>query len=218
MPTKYSKSRKTYRRKRSKYSWNSVAGNAKWAAQRALKGFNYLKSLINVEKKFLDVTNNNQAIGSSPVVYPLTQMATGDDYKTRDGNSIKASSILIRLSAVLDTSAEQTFVRMLLVRDMEQNTSTPAGSDILESNDYLSPISHVNGKRFYVMCDKYLNLTKTGNSKMIKCYKKLYHHIRFSSSSSTDTREGNLYLLLISDQAVNTPTIDFTSRLRYIDN
>lgn len=198
------------------YSGISSAGSAAFAA---LKGVQYLKSIVNVERKFLDYNQVNQVIGTSATVYPLTQVAGGDAYNQRDGNSIKAASLLLRITAVLNLPSEQSFVRCILLIDNEQRASNPTSTEVLENpTDYLSPINHINGSRFTVLRDFFLNLRKDMNALISKKYIKLGHHIKYSSTTSTDTKEGNIYLLLISDTSMNAPTIDFDSRLRFIDN
>lgn len=218
MPKKYSKKSKKGSKKSSpgffskKYSIGEMAAGA-W------KGVKFLKDLVNVEHKYFDVMQSNQAIGTTAVIYPLSQIAAGDAYNQRDGNSIKLESILLRLTAVLNTSAEQTFIRAILFFDDEQRGTTPTASEVLESSgDYLSPINHLNGLRFRVCRDKIINLRKTDNAQLVKMWCEPKRHIRYSSGTNTDTKEGNVYLLLLSDQATNTPLVDFDSRLRFIDN
>lgn len=189
------------------------------AGMAALKGVRYLKSLINVERKYLDYNQVNQTIGTTPTIYPLSQVGGGDAYNQRDGNSIKAASLLYRMSAVLNPAVEQSFVRAIIFIDHEQRASDPTAAEVLEqSTNYLSAINHLNGTRFTVLRDLYLNLRKDMNASMVTKFLRLGHHIKFSSTTSTDTKEGNIYLLLISDTNVNAPTIDFNSRLRFIDN
>lgn len=148
----------------------------------------------------------------------MTQIATGDTYNTREGLSIKAISFLLRLSAVLNAAAEQTFLRIMIISDTEQRGTMPTGAEVLETVDYLSPMNHLNGLRFRMILDHTMNLTKTVNAKQYQRYSKFSQHIKFSDVNATDTKEGNLYLVLLSDQATNVPTVDFNFRLRFIDN
>lgn len=214
---------KRYRRRkrvvRRKPGWASYARSGISLAAKAFALAKYLKSIVNVERKFFDVAQTNQAIGTTAVIYPLTQIAQGDAYNNREGNSVKAKSLFYRQTTVLNTSAEQTFVRVVIFKDMEQNGTSPTAAQLLESSgNYISPLNHVNGTRFKILRDHIVNVTKTLNAKQYETYIRLSNHIKFSDSASTDTKEGNIYLLLLSDQATNTPTIDFNSRLRYVDN
>lgn len=216
--------KRTYRRRR-RYGggggfasgYRAIAKHTNWpTVWGAIKD---IKSLMNVERKFFDEMQVNQAIGTTAAVYPLSQIGTGDTYNTREGLSIKCISHLLRLTAVMNVSAEQTFVRLIIFRDEEQRSSTPTGSEVLEvATDYLSPINHVNGRRFTIMRDHTINLTKTYNAKLYKNFSKAQFHVKYSGVNSTDTKEGNLYLLIITDQSTDTPLIDFDSRLRYVDN
>lgn len=215
MAPRFSKKR-NYRRRstpwwRKKYSAFSLAKKA-WSAAK------YVKSLVNVEKKYFDKTDVNINPTASGTVLPYSQIAQGDAYNQRDGNSVKANSLLMRCSTTLNTSAESTFVRCILFIDNEQNASTPTVANVLESVGYLSPLNHVNGSRFAVLKDKTVTLKKDMNAVCFKWYLKLRHHIKFSSGTATDTREGNIYLLLISSEVTNVPDFDVLSRLRFIDN
>lgn len=186
-------------------------------ASKAWAGVKMLKGLINVEKKFFD-TSNSASISNSGIIYPLSQIAVGDTYNTREGNSIKAVSDLIRLSANLNTSAEATYLRLLIFLDTENQGSNPGVTDVLESANYLSPLNHVNGARFTVLKDRMLVLDKTINARMFHEFMKCAFHVRWSGSNGTDTKENHMYLLLITDQATNTPVVSWNNRLRFIDN
>lgn len=218
---RYAKKR-VYKKPGYGYGWKPTISNATgavtglaslWSAVRGLQ------KMWNTEVKFFDVNQVNQSIGTTGAVYSLSQIPGGDAYNQRDGNSCRLKSQLFRLSAVLNSSADQTFVRFILFKDNEARNASPAAADLLETgNDYLSPLNHVNGKRFTVIRDKVLNLRKDMNSAVSKEYIKCSHHLKFSSATSTDVREGAMYVLLISDQVTNTPTVDFNNRLRFIDN
>lgn len=207
------------RRYKKKSNWYSKAKSGLSMAAKAWAMAKYVKSLVNVERKFYDVTFMNEAPPTTGLIYPLTQIAQGDTYATRDGNSVKAVSLFIRLTAVLNSSADQTFMRLCIFKDNENNGTTPAVADLLESaSNYISPLLHTNGTRFSVIKDHTINLTKEINAKQYKSFIRIPHHIKFSGSAGTDTKEGNIYLLLMSDQATNLPVVDFTTRLRFIDN
>lgn len=210
--------KKNNKNPRKSVSWYNRRYSTLDLAKKAWSATKYIKSLINVETKFFDVTQTGLSISSSGSIYPLSQIAGGSAYNQRDGNSVKAVSNLCRLSAVLNSPAESVFIRCIIFTDAEQRASTPAVSDVLESVGYLSPINHINGSRFQVVSDTLLVLKKDMNAISKKYFRKLNSHIKFSSATSTDTKEGNFYMLLLSDQATNVPTVNFLNRLRYVDN
>lgn len=205
-------------RKPASKAWYQKRYSVGQLAAKAYKAAKYVASVVNVERKFFDVTNTGLSPSTVGSVYPLSQIGVGDTFNTREGNSIKALNEYIQLSAQLNTAAEATFLRCILFMDNENNGSTPAVADVLESVGYLSPINHVNGTRFTILRDCRIILTKTGNAKEYKIYKKLGSHIKWSGSNGTDTKEGHLYLLLLSDQATDTPSVNFLARMRFIDN
>lgn len=212
--------KKTVRRKRygKKKAWYSKKYSALQIAKQAWKAAKYVKSLVNVEYKYFDVLNTSLSPSTTGAIYPLTQIADGDTYNTRDGNSIKAVSIFQRMSYQLNSSSDATFLRYILFMDNENQGSTPALTDVLESLGYLSPLNHVNGTRFTVIRDKVLVLDKTFNAKQMKVFVKCNNHIKWSGTNATDMKEGHIFMLLLSDEATNFPIVNVLSRLRFIDN
>lgn len=191
-------------------------------AKKAYRGVNYIRRLINVEKKFFDVSYGNTGVSSTGAVIPLSQIAQGDSYNTRDGNSVLCQSLQWRAELTANSTSAINVIRMLIFSDNENRSATPAVSDVLEdlTAPVISPLLHIVGTRFNVLCDKCFTLSNTGNSwkTMVKKFLRHNEHMKYISGTATDTREGNLYALFISDAGTNTPTIHFYSRIRYTDN
>lgn len=197
-----------------------VKKSSGWAgtAMKALKVANYVRSLINVEKKFFDVTQqiNYTATGT---VYPLTQIAQGDAYNQRNGNSLKIKSLFLRFQNQLNPVQSNDVVRVMLFIDTQNNGNTPLVTDVLQNAGIISPINYLNGSRFRVIMDKIQPLTNDGNEiKEIKLFKKFNYDIKYSGSGSANTREGNIYMLCISQNSTNFSFGGYWSRIRYVDN
>lgn len=177
------------------------------------------KKLSRVEKKFFDYSQVNQSPGASAVIYPISQVVQNDGYNQRTGNDITAVSLFVRLNAIKDAIPSATAFRVIIVADRECRAATPAASDVLEdANNYLSPINHVNGKRFKVILDKVYALTASQNMVIYKRFIKLRDMlIRFQDQFGTTPRENSLFLLLVSDNTPNPPGVDFYTRLRFTD-
>ena len=89
--------KKVFKRKSVRRRYRKRGGGWMTTARRAmpyvLSSLKFLKSVVNVEKKFIDsgVVSNN--VGNAGAIYYLSGVAQGTDQITRNGNSIKASYI-----------------------------------------------------------------------------------------------------------------------------
>lgn len=198
-------------------------GSAIVVANKAFKIARSVAHMINVERKFYDIatTFTNTQFCTTGTISLLTGMAQGADYNQRNGNSIKAVSIQYRMNIFVGTTA--TGYRIILYKDNEPRQALPSVADILESTTTVSPMNHTNGKRFQILQDIHSNVDLVKNTMRVhKFYKKLNHHIKYVGSGSgiTNTDEDNIYFLILADSSsgVTSPTAQFYSRLRYIDN
>lgn len=192
-------------------------------ARKAYKGFKYLKSVLNVEHKTYDrYDNTNISPNNSGIVYCLTNIAQGVAEGERVGNSILAKSV--KFDAVVKQNSAQTApvsLRLILFRDREGNNgSVPAVLDVLKSATVNSEFVTVNRDRFQILADKKFSLPVVAQAqdKMIKIYRKLRHHVKYTGSGTTDYDEGQIWILALSDQGSNNPNWYMSSRFRYIDN
>lgn len=186
-------------------------------AKYSLKAIKGIKSMLNVEYKVCDTTANTTP-NTTGFITSLSNIQEGADYSNRNGLVVKASSVYLKATLFQNTAANATAIRTMLIIDNDNTGSTPAVTDVLEASNVISPLNHTNGKRFKVIHDKVICVNNNGEEeKFLKVYKKLYHHIRYSNTT-TGTREGQLYLLVVSDATINLPAFNYYSRLRYIDN
>lgn len=198
-----------------------VAGYASMA-MKAYALAKYVKSLVNVERKFLDTTQTSSGCNNTAVLIQQTNISEGTDYNQRTGISVKAVSAYIKGFITLPAAATLGHqVRLILLFDSDNTGTAPVASDVLEVNtDINSPIQHTNGKRFKILWDRTLSISQSGpDSVHFKHYFKLGNHIRWSNST-TGTREGHLYLLQFSDTSTanEIPLLSWYHRLRFVDN
>nr|UOF78571.1 capsid protein [Cressdnaviricota sp.] len=218
----YGENYKRLRRKFKKYS----AGGSTMARYGgyALKAWNLakmLKGLINTESKYGDSGIQTLTPTNAGGVSYLSGLAQGLTNITRVGNSILAKSILLNIQCVINASATNTVVRLVLFVDHDNQGATPAVTDLIQSADARAFINRVNGKRFSVLKDwQYVLNTSTGAQQNDKVFLRLAHHIKYSGTDAAigSQLQGAMFLMVISDQATNTPTVIYNSRLRYIDN
>lgn len=220
MPYKRRYKRRTKRPARAwyqrKYSAMELAGKAYTAAR-------YLKGMINTEKKHFDTDINAQTPTSSGTLLSICDIAQGDNIQERLGNSILCKSALVRLTTTINATATATFVRVLVIRDKQQIADTdPALNKVLDGSHgtYITaPHNTDYVGRFETLYDRVHKVDD--NSHIIK-YTSIYcpinKHIRFNGAASTDVQKNGLYLLLISSEATNAPTLDGFARISFYDN
>lgn len=192
-------------------------------AQKALRVAQFVKSVVNVEYKFIDVSAG-VSCSSTGAVALLTGIAVGTTQITRNGNSILTKSLY---SQVLLTAAAgattATMVRYILFRDKQDSSSVPGVTEVLQSASVIAPLNRNNGDRFMILCDKRITVPTVGNdtsSKVMKCYKKLHFHTKFlgDTAAQSDVGENHIYVLCVSDQASNNPAVNHQVRIKFIDN
>lgn len=215
---KFSRRRRTRRRTpwyRKKYSLAQMAG-------KAYKGMKYIRKLINVERKFLDTTQAATTQTNVATIAPLSYIAEGDDYNSRDGHSILTQGMLFRMRMTANSTAVVNFIRVMVFIDKEMNGTAPVVGDILEATtDYLSPIQHDAGKRFKILFDRIFSLDYNGRgTAAINKWFRINHHIKYTgtTAAAASSKEGQLYVLTLSDNTSNPPGYSWYNRIRFTDN
>lgn len=177
-----------------------------------------IQSMINTELKFVD-TNNTFNPSSSGTVSYLSGMATGTDDSERIGNSILAHDNYIRLSCAFNTSASATFVRIILICDKECDGVAPVVTNVLQTASPYSPLNQDFSDRFVVIWDKFFSQDPQKLTMATKKYTTTPFHIKYDGSTSgvASAKENNIFMLSITNEATNTPTIVYYNRFRYYD-
>lgn len=196
-------------------------------AKRALKLALYLKSMINAEKKFIvnDFTSPHIEPTTSGQIELLTAMEQGDTQSQRQGNSLKANSIALRYSTLMNPLATgSSIIRVIVLQEKVSNGAAPLVSDVLNtsigSDVYASYNTDNMGSRFQIKYDKLIVLNEYRPTNSANVTIPLRHHIKFTgtTASQTDAANGHLYLLLMSSEATNEPSFIGQATFRYFDN
>jgi hypothetical protein len=154
----------------------------------------------------------------------LCLIPEGSDYNERTGRSIKLKSIAIKAQLKVNATAELNTIRVMVVRTLLNSSSAPTVSDVLQSVDINSFRNRENNQRsFNVLYDRNITLSLDNDNeyKQFSFYKKLDSHMYFSGTAATEASSGKgaIYLMLLSDQSVNTPTMaNCHTRITYVDN
>lgn len=180
----------------------------------------HLKALINVEFKHKD-TAQSAAITTTGSIARISNIGQGDDFEDRQGRSIKVVSLAVNWQAEMSTAATGTLVRFMIVADMSADGVDPTLAEILDTVVVRSHMDLNNSRRFKVLYNKLIALSDNGASnKVFSKFLTLNHHVKYRGTDDTEgsAAEGNMYVLRLSDEATNTPTVGFNLRLRFIDN
>ncbi len=212
---------------RSKFQKYKECGTMVYSdARKALILARNLRSLMNVEFKNHDVTITATGVldGVGNVIQ-LSNIDQGDTTVSRDGSNVKITSIYCKLLFRINASGSNTNIRVMLVLDKQTNQAIFATADLLFSvanvQSLVSPNNLDNQFRFRVLYDKIHLITAGGKeSAFVKIYKKVNLRLRYDNTGNgiADLRSNSLALVVISNEATNTPTITGAVRLRFVDN
>lgn len=211
--------KKNYKKKSTwynkRYSTLDIAKKA-WAATK------YLKGLVNSERHHTDTTltlGSNQSF-----LFYLTGIAQGDTNSNRTGNSVLLKSIYLRGTMVINNAVSaNTRVTLLLIKDKQQVSDTsPAITDMLVSSTDPNTLNALGTLgRFQTLWRKSYTLYPVSGGRpaiTIDKYFKLQDHVRFNGTASTDIQKNGYYLVAITSEPTNYPSIVINSRISFHDN
>lgn len=209
-----------------------IAGTVASTAIKAYQIASKVAALVNTEKKYYDVAISKSGDTAAQVIC-LTGMAQGDTESTRVGDSIMPKSLQAKLKLMFDTTNPSENVRVVIVKDKDNNVGTPPGyTQVYQMTAPYTLRSMDYPKRFKVLYDKIFTCNTTKpvvnidwyyKYKMMKDFKGNYtrgDHITFTGQLDTDTARSHVYLMLISSHADGASALSLSgyTRLRYIDN
>lgn len=208
-----------YRKKKFRKSASSASAKA----TKALSLARSVASKVNVEYKTNDSTSN-LGVGTTAQTIHLTGLTKGDDYNNRDGRSVCYKSIEMDIYTVMHASASATVVRYILVL-CKNGLSAPSFSSIFDTSSAQAIIAHRNlnnRKNYTILWDKLEFMDSASHKQCIDSkFKKLNMHTIFNAGNAgdiTDIESNALYLVMVSNEATNTPTVYYNVRLRFVDN
>jgi len=190
-----------------------------WEGVGKVTGFNTEIKRVDSGLAPVVVTYNGNMVSA-------TLTAEGSDYNQRDGHSVKAVAMEIRMAAWANATAAQLVnrFRFIVFIDWENQGAQPLPSALLETiganTATESPFYHDNVERFQVIADEYGAVTPG----VIPWHKTvqipLNHHVRYAGSTAVDgsAREGHIYILHISSEVTNGAYMTSYARVSYVDN
>lgn len=212
---------RTFRRRRGRSSpWYSRKYNAMQLASAAWRGVRYIKGLVNSES-YRVITSGDVNPTSSGTIVHYTSVAQGDGATTRTGNSIFVRALMVNLNIKINPSViGSTFCRIIAFIDTQQiGDTSPSVTDVLESANVNSSLALNTSGRFKILRNWEFDLNAVNKpSRVIKKYFNLRHHVRYNGTNGSDIQKGGIYILYLSTEATNTPTIGSNNFIRYHDN
>lgn len=183
-----------------------------------------MAGLINSEVKFIDQTLSSAITNTGSTANELiTQIGEGDDINQRNGRFILAKSLQWKMSFAVNPSATgASIIGYALIMDKKPSialSGTP-WTDVFVQADPNSLIAKgTNSDRWVILRRGIIDLSLQNASKHLKGFLSLKGiHIKYNGASSTNLETNAIYLLLISNQATNTPTVTGSIRFEYHDN
>ncbi len=199
-------------------------GDAWSLAKRTAVGLNEIRKLINIEEKILETVQSSTGFDTTGTVYPISQIAQGLDYTNRVGDSIKMQRIVVRWRIFKASAATASLCRIILFRDLDGYGTAPATSDVLQTvgsaTAPLTPIDFLNRKRFSIIRDELYDVNSTGDSTYTGVWDLAHEgHVMYlgTTAAAASNGKGSVYILVVSDEATNVPTIAFSSRIVFTD-
>lgn len=179
-----------------------------------------LKRLIpKPEIKDVDVARASTAITSTATITniaPVTFISASEGGAV--GDQFRAKSIFVRLAIAPNATAGVNFLRVIIIKDRQPNGVAPTIGTIFEtgaSTNYLSPINDTQTLRFKVIFDKTYTVDTDANGAQVD---KIYRRLNYKVEGQNAVPVSNgLFMVEISDQAVNGPAVQWYSRFKYID-
>lgn len=196
-------------------------------ARQALRTGGWANPSSGAELKFVDNSVTGALLPSTMTVAQLLNgLAPGSTASTRIGRKVIMRSLLFKYRYSLQpTTTQGGKVRIMLVYDKQANAAAPVATDILLSTNFTSQNNLSNRDRFVVLCDHIsepisVNGNWTGTGEV---YKRFSLETMFNAGTAGtigDITSGSVYLVYgtTSTFGVAAPSIDWDSRVRYVDN
>jgi hypothetical protein len=193
-------------------------------AKRAYNGVKYIKGLVNSEKHFRDFSSTDNIASSAWTVHSLCAIPIGDENYERTGNSVLLRGLNFKIQCDENASATYTTtLKIVCVRDKQQVGDTaPNGLDVFKSAHIDTYMANDQWGRFEVVFSKTVVLSAaTGggvSNRYISKFVPLQIHQRYNGPLAGDIQKNGYYLLLISNQSTNAPSVQVQCRTTFYDN
>lgn len=208
----YGRRQKRYRRYRRRYPRSNYA-----LAKRA-----YTMAKTAQRKKELKYhttafdSNVDGDVNDTGILVNVSSIGLGDTNNDRDGNVIYPTSNKLRICIQLNPSATETFVRVIIFQWKHEN---PVGIGdylaVISIDSFKSDINRYLSKTLY---DHVYRVTDSGNKNMFSEIKRRVRGIIAYPDAGTNANKNQIFVALLSNQAINLPFVQFENRIYFKDS
>jgi len=198
---------------------NNIKKNVRNGKSKMVISKRLLRS-ITPEVKITDALVSGTS-GTVALSFPLHEIAQGTAYNERVGFSVDVLNIHMKFILRAGVSLGSTpiaNVRMIIIQDLQQQDSTsPTFLDVFSVLDTVSALNWFNKSRFRTIHDRMLIVDLYHPTVIVDLHKTINSTLKFSGALNTNITKNGIYMFLLSDNAVNSPTYEFWNRTKYTD-
>uniref|UniRef100_UPI004048507D hypothetical protein n=2 Tax=Gammaproteobacteria TaxID=1236 RepID=UPI004048507D len=172
----------------------------------------------NVEWKYRDFANITGTIDTTGVVACLSLVPQGDLDTNRNGDHIRATSVLLNLSTSLRSTANCGYRIIVFQWNGDSTNSPPTMAAVLEQTNFNSMLSHDYRSRMAILHDSFFVLDQYNPTHQIQFKAKLPHQ-QIQFVGATTQHQHGVWIAMLSTLAAadDPPGFTYTSRLNYSD-
>ncbi len=191
------------------------------AGRQLLSDLGTLRRFINTEFHYIDTTASTTAT-TTPTLVLLNGTTLGDTTTTRTGQSIKMDRSDLRFQLSVNATSLVNYIRIIAVVDKQTNATAMTAADLLVTPNTVSPYTFGSQQRFIPLYDETFALSTYGPGAITKSIGlSTNQHVTFNTVNGgtvADIVTNSVYLIFLSDQGANPPSILYYNRLWFVDN
>jgi hypothetical protein len=173
------------------------------------------------ETKHTDNFATPFTLTSVPVVHNVGNIAQGTGFDQRIGIWIRVRDFEVRLDLFAGTAlvgVREGHMRFVVVRDLQQRSAVaPTVTDVINPFSPLGVRNVYYLKRFQIMKDILVRFSTYDPVKRLTMRVPVGDSMGFAGGAVTDQSYRGIYILMVSDNNVNSPTIGITTRINFWD-
>jgi hypothetical protein len=181
---------------------------------------------LNTEDKFVDTGAATTVTTTATARLTNAVIPQGLTVNTREGASVRVSSLEYRLNFQAAAAGTPCTIRLLVVRDRDSGNNSAA--NVLQTpSDFNSAINNnFTALGLEMLCEEYINVGAPGAENAdvtwVKTITRPDMHLRWTNADTTGSVanlvQGQVALYWLASQAGTPPTASGNSRTWYVDN
>lgn len=221
--------KRRYNKRTKRYYYQKRRGNiyARRTTNKALRLARYAVKHLNVEYKIADRAGVGVTLGT-PYINGLTNIAQGTSPSQREGRRVELKKMILKVYFELnDTTPTATMIRMLVVRKINNDAAAnPPITDILNFASVNSLRNLDNTDNYKVLYDRVYSMDPNSQKfrHLVVPFSwaqygiKQVYRLAATTGSTVDIERNSLFIIFISSETTNPPSVSWDTRIRFIDN